>query len=287
MDNALCIKSLTKEFEGFKLDNITMNVPKGSIMGLIGENGAGKTTIIKCILGVINKDSGNISVMGNNIDDKDNSYKENLGVVFDENSFNELYTAKDVNKIFKGIYKNWDENQFFDYIDNFNIDVKKKIKDYSRGMKTKLSLAVAMSHNAKFLILDEAMSGLDPVIRNEILDIFMDFIQNEENSILISSHITGDLEKICDYITFIHEGKIFASRNKDMFIEEYGILKCGSDDINCIDKNDIVSIRKNSFGAEILVDKKYKMKEKYKDFIIDNVTLEDIMMFVIKGEKLW
>ena len=159
MDNALCIKSLTKEFEGFKLDNITMNVPKGSIMGLIGENGAGKTTIIKCILGVINKDSGNISVMGNNIDDKDNSYKENLGVVFDENSFNELYTAKDVNKIFKGIYKNWDENQFFDYIDNFNIDVKKKIKDYSRGMKTKLSLAVAMSHNAKFLILDEG-SGI-------------------------------------------------------------------------------------------------------------------------------
>ena len=287
MDNALCIKSLTKEFEGFKLDNITMNVPKGSIMGLIGENGAGKTTIIKCILGVINKDSGNISVMGNDIDDKDNSYKENLGVVFDENSFNELYNAKDVNKIFKGIYKNWNENQFFDYIDNFNIDFKKKIKDYSRGMKTKLALAVAMSHNAKFLILDEAMSGLDPVIRNEILDIFMDFIQNEENSILISSHITGDLEKICDYITFIHEGKIFASRNKDMFIAEYGILKCGSDDINCIDKNDIVSIRKNSFGAEILVDKKYKIKEKYKDFIIDNVTLEDIMMFVIKGEKLW
>lgn len=286
MNNTLCIKGLTKTFDNFKLNNINMVIPKGSIMGLIGENGAGKTTLIKCILNLIKKDSGNINVLDFDIDNSDGIYKEYIGVVFDECLFNEIYNSKDINKIFKGIYKNWNESEFFSYIKKFNIDEKKKIKEYSKGMKMKLSIAVALSHNAKFLILDEAMSGIDPIVRNEILDIFMDFIQNDENSILISSHITSDLEKICDYITFIHNGEIFASRNKDLFIEEYGILKCGNDEFQNIDKEDILSIRKNNFNVEILVDKKYKMKNKYKNFIIDNVTLEDIMMFVIKGERV-
>ena len=286
MNNTLCIKGLTKTFDNFKLDNINMVIPKGSIMGLIGENGAGKTTLIKCILNLIKKDSGNINVLDFDIDNSDGIYKEYIGVVFDECLFNEIYNSKDINKIFKGIYKNWNESEFFSYIKKFNIDEKKKIKEYSKGMKMKLSIAVALSHNAKFLILDEAMSGIDPIVRNEILDIFMDFIQNDENSILISSHITSDLEKICDYITFIHNGEIFASRNKDLFIEEYGILKCGNDEFQNIDKEDILSVRKNNFNVEILVDKKYKMKNKYKNFIIDNVTLEDIMMFVIKGERV-
>lgn len=286
MNNTLCIKGLTKTFDNFKLNNINMVIPKGSIMGLIGENGAGKTTLIKCILNLIKKDNGNINVLDFDIDNSDGIYKEYIGVVFDECLFNEIYNSKDINKIFKGIYKNWNESEFFSYIKKFNIDEKKKIKEYSKGMKMKLSIAVALSHNAKFLILDEAMSGIDPIVRNEILDIFMDFIQNDENSILISSHITSDLEKICDYITFIHNGEIFASRNKDLFIEEYGILKCGNDEFQNIDKEDILSIRKNNFNVEILVDKKYKMKNKYKNFIIDNVTLEDIMMFVIKGERV-
>ena len=286
MNNTLCIKGLTKKFDNFKLNNINMVIPKGSIMGLIGENGAGKTTLIKCILNLIKKDSGNINVLDFDIDNSDGIYKEYIGVVFDECLFNEIYNSRDINRIFKGIYKNWNESEFFSYIKKFNIDEKKKIKEYSKGMKMKLSIAVALSHNAKFLILDEAMSGIDPIVRNEILDIFMDFIQNDENSILISSHITSDLEKICDYITFIHNGEIFASRNKDLFIEEYGILKCGNDEFQNIDKEDILSIRKNNFNVEILVDKKYKMKNKYKNFIIDNVTLEDIMMFVIKGERV-
>lgn len=286
MNNTLCIKGLTKTFDNFKLDNINMVIPKGSIMGLIGENGAGKTTLIKCILNLIKKDSGNINVFDFDIDNSDGIYKEYVGVVFDECLFNEIYNSRDINRIFKGIYKNWNESEFFSYIKKFNIDEKKKIKEYSKGMKMKLSIAVALSHNAKFLILDEAMSGIDPIVRNEILDIFMDFIQNDENSILISSHITSDLEKICDYITFIHNGEIFASRNKDLFIEEYGILKCGNDEFQNIDKEDILSVRKNNFNVEILVDKKYKMKNKYKNFIIDNVTLEDIMMFVIKGERV-
>lgn len=286
MNNTLCIKGLTKTFDNFKLNNINMVIPKGSIMGLIGENGAGKTTLIKCILNLIKKDSGNINVLDFDIYNSDEIYKEYIGVVFDECLFNEVYNSKDINKIFKGIYKNWNESEFFSYIKKFNIDEKKKIKEYSKGMKMKLSIAVALSHNAKLLILDEAMSGIDPIVRNEILDIFMDFIQNDENSILISSHITSDLEKICDYITFIHNGEIFASRNKDLFIEEYGILKCGNDEFESIDKEDILSVRKNNFNVEILVDKKYKMKNKYKNFIIDNVTLEDIMMFVIKGERV-
>lgn len=286
MNNTLCIKGLTKKFDNFKLNNINMVIPKGSIMGLIGENGAGKTTLIKCILNLIKKDSGNINVLDFDIDNSDGIYKEYIGVVFDECLFNEIYNSRDINRIFKGIYKNWNESEFFSYIKKFNIDEKKKIKEYSKGMKMKLSIAVALSHNAKFLILDEAMSGIDPIVRNEILDIFMDFIQNDENSILISSHITSDLEKICDYITFIHNGEIFASRNKDLFIEEYGILKCGNDEFQNIDKEDILSVRKNNFNVEILVDKKYKMKNKYKNFIIDNVTLEDIMMFVIKGERV-
>lgn len=286
MNNTLCIKGLTKTFDNFKLDNINMVIPKGSIMGLIGENGAGKTTLIKCILNLIKKDSGNINVFDFDIDNSDGIYKEYVGVVFDECLFNEIYNSRDINRIFKGIYKNWNESEFFSYIKKFNIDEKKNIKEYSKGMKMKLSIAVALSHNAKFLILDEAMSGIDPIVRNEILDIFMDFIQNDENSILISSHITSDLEKICDYITFIHNGEIFASRNKDLFIEEYGILKCGNDEFQNIDKEDILSVRKNNFNVEILVDKKYKMKNKYKNFIIDNVTLEDIMMFVIKGERV-
>ena len=196
MNNTLCIKGLTKTFDNFKLDNINMVIPKGSIMGLIGENGAGKTTLIKCILNLIKKDSGNINVFDFDIDNSDGIYKEYVGVVFDECLFNEIYNSRDINRIFKGIYKNWNESEFFSYIKKFNIDEKKKIKEYSKGMKMKLSIAVALSHNAKFLILDEAMSGIDPIVRNEILDIFMDFIQNDENSILISSHITSDLEKI-------------------------------------------------------------------------------------------
>lgn len=208
MSNVLEIKNLTKYYDGFTLDNISLALPQGSIMGFIGENGAGKSTTIKLILNVIHRDRGEVKIFGRDNLIYDSELKQSVGVVYDESNFPESMTPKNINVILCRIYRNWDQQAFFRYLDQFALPADKELKTFSRGMKMKLSIAVALSHQAKLLILDEPTSGLDPVVRDEILDIFLDFIQNEEHSIFLSTHITSDIEKIADYIAFIHQGKI-------------------------------------------------------------------------------
>lgn len=250
-------------------------------MGFVGENGAGKSTAIKLILNLIHRDSGEITILGKDNIKNEKEVKEAIGVVLDECSFPEHMTAVNINLIMKNIYQNWDEVIFCNYLEEFSLSKNKTIKDYSRGMKMKLSIAVALSHHAKLLILDEATSGLDPFVRDEILDIFLEFIQNEEHSIFISSHIISDLEKVADYITLIHRGKIFFSERKDRLLEDYGILKCSHDDFGKFDKNMFVGYRKNRFGVEALV----KRNKLNRDLAVDSASIEEIMLYHIRGKE--
>ena len=282
---SLKVENLTKKYEDFLLDKVSFYVPKGNIVGLIGENGAGKSTTINAILNIIEKDSGDVYILNSEKNKTDNAIRENIGVIFDGNNFPEELNPKQLNNVLKNIYTNWEENKFFDYIKKFSLPNKKKIKNFSKGMKMKLAISVALSHNAKLLILDEATSGLDPVVRDDILDILLEFVQDEENSILISSHITSDLEKVADYIVFIHKGKMIFEETKDNLIYDYGIMKCKSKEFNNIDKEDIIRYRKMDYGYEILVKNKKLMLKKYPNFIIDDIKIEDIMLMYVKGEK--
>ncbi|MDF2686948.1 MAG: putative transporter, ATPase component [Clostridia bacterium] len=285
MDYSLQVENISKEYKAFKLDNLSFNLPHGAIMGFIGENGAGKTTTLKLILNLIKRKSGNIKVFGlDNIKDE-KIIKEKIGVVFDESYFHDTLNISDISLIMKNIYKNWDDKLYNSFTERFNLPENKNVKEFSRGMKMKLSIAAALSHKPELLILDEATSGLDPVVRNDILDVFLDFIQEENHSILISSHITEDLERIADYITFIHDGKIIFSENKDSVTEKNAILKCGTKAFDMIDKSDIISYKKNEFGYEILIKNKEKCKIKYSNYTIDNASLNDIMLFYAKGER--
>jgi ABC-2 type transport system ATP-binding protein len=279
MNNSLEVKGLVKNYDGFSLKEVSFVVPKGSVMGFIGQNGAGKTTAIKSILNLVKRSGGDIKIFGlDNIADEE-QIKQDISVVFDEICFHDTLNSRQLNNVFKHIYKNWCESVYFDYIERFDLPLKKKIKAFSRGMKMKLQIAVALSHNAKLLILDEPTSGLDPVIRGEILDVFMEYMQSDENSILISSHLTSDLERIADYITFIDKGRILLSDSKDEILESHAIIKCSKVDVDKIDKSDIIGTRITKFSAEIMV---RGCMGKY-PFTTDPATLDDIMRFYCKG----
>ena len=284
MENILEVKNLCKKYNQFELKNVNLTLPKGMIMGLIGENGAGKTTTIKSILNLTNS-TGEINIFGLNVKKYDKKIKQNIGVVLNENFFSEYLNPKDINKIMKNIYKNWDEKLYFKYLEDFKLPQNKISKEFSSGMKMKLKIAVALAHHPKLLILDEPTSGLDPVARSEILDIFQDFIQNGENSIFVSSHITSDLEHIADYITFINDGEIVLSKTRDELLEEYGIVKCSKAEFEKINKKDYVKYKVNRYEYDVLVENKSEFKRKYDFNVIDKPTLEDIMLIYIKGEK--
>ena len=285
MENILEIKNLSKKYNGFELRNVNIELPKGIIMGFIGENGAGKTTTIKSILNIINRDSGEIKIFG--LDNKENErkIKEDIGVVLDDSFLSEYLNPSDINKIMKNIYKNWDEKLYFKYIEDFKLPKEKISKEYSSGMKMKLKIAVALAHHPKLLILDEPTSGLDPVARNEILDIFQEFIQDEDHGIFVSSHITSDLEHIADYITFINNGEIIFTKTRDELLENYGIVKCSEEQFKKIDKKDYIKYKKNRYEYDVLIEDKYEFKKKYDISVIDKTSLEDIMLIYIKGEK--
>ena len=283
--NAIEINGLTKKYDGFVLDNISFNVPKGSIMGFIGQNGAGKTTTIRLLLNLIKRDSGTINMLGLDNLTHEREIKEQISAVFDEIPFHDVLTANNLSVILSDIFAQWDKNTFFDYLDRFSIPRKKKIGEFSKGMKMKLQIAAALSHNAKLLIMDEATTGLDPVVRNEILDIFLEYLQDENNSILLSSHITTDIEKIADTVTFIDKGKILISGGKDEIIESHGLIKCKKSDYKEIDPADIISARINDFGADVMISDKEKLSAKYSGLTIDNTTLEEIMLFYVRREK--
>lgn len=280
MEYALELNNVTKKYSDFTLDHINLNLPTGSILGFVGENGAGKSTTIKLILDTMKRQEGSITVLGEDNLTLSAKTKENIGVVFDDCCFPEVMNLKNVNQAMKGIYKQWDSSLFYQYAKKFRLPETKSIKDYSRGMRMKLSIACALSHHAKLLILDEATSGLDPVVRDEILDVFLEFIQDESNSIFISSHIISDLEKICDYICLIHDGHILFSEPKDDLLETYGILKCSDSDFTHVPKDAVIGYRKNQFGVEALVKKRLVSNQS----IIDPATIEDIMLFYIKGK---
>ena len=284
MENILEVKNLCKQYNQFELKNVNLTLPKGMIMGLIGENGAGKTTTIKSILNLTNS-TGEINIFGLNVKKYDKKIKQDIGVVLNENFFSEYLNPKDINKIVKNIYKNWDEKLYFKYLEDFKLPQNKISKEFSSGMKMKLKIAVALAHHPKLLILDEPTSGLDPVARSEILDIFQDFIQNGENSIFVSSHITSDLEHIADYITFINDGEIVLSKTRDELLEEYGIVKCSKAEFEKINKKDYVKYKVNRYEYDVLVENKSEFKRKYDFNVIDKPTLEDIMLIYIKGEK--
>lgn len=285
MENILELIDVEKNYRDFSLNHVTFALPKGSIMGFVGANGAGKSTTIKLILNIIRRDGGEIFVFGKDNIEKEQEVKREIGLVMDDCSFHDALNAKDVSGILAGVYSNFDKKQFFSYLDRFRIQPNKKIKDYSRGMKMKLSIATALSHHAKLLIMDEPTSGLDPIVRSEILDLFLEFIQDEEHGVLLSSHITSDLEKICDYITFIDNGSIVLSEEKDVILDHYGIIKGGREAFKKIDERDIIGKKSTSLNCEALVRDRVQMKHKYPDLLIEPAQIEDIMVFIRRGQE--
>ena len=283
MTNAFTVSGLTKTYQDFVLDQVSFAVPSGSIVGLIGENGAGKSTTINAALGLIQKESGQVSIFGK--EGLDGDTKEEVGVVFDGSNYPEILSPRKLNGVMKRIYRSWDEAAYFRLLNQFSLPPEKRIKQFSKGMKTKLAISVALSHHSRLLILDEATSGLDPVIRDDILDMLLDFVQEEDHSILVSSHITSDLEKIADYIVFIHEGKVVFSKPKDELVEQYGILKCGAAQFDALDKADIIVYRKMDYEWQVLVADREKMQKKYPKAMVVPATIDEIMLLYVKGEK--
>ena len=280
--NAIEIKGLEKRYEGFRLGSFDLTLPSGCIMGLVGENGAGKSTTIKLIMNAIGRDAGEISVLG--VDNRSAEFrdvKEDIGVVLDEAYFPEVMSARNVGKVMALTYKNWDAAAFEGYLKKFSLAPDKIFKDYSRGMRMKLAIAAALSHGAKLLILDEATSGLDPMARDELLDIFNDFTRDENCSILLSSHIVSDLEKICDYIAFLHRGRLVLCEEKDRLLEEYTLIRLPEERLRELPEENIISRRASSYGTEALV-----LRSGIPAAIpTEHTSLEDIILFLAKGDE--
>ncbi len=278
--NAIQFDKVTKHYPGFSLENISFGLPQGAILGLVGENGAGKSTLIRLLMNAAKRDGGSITVLGKDCQSSDFSkVKEEIGVVLDEAYFPEVLSAKQVGKIMALTYQNWEQPLFEQYLRQFSLPMDKLFKDYSRGMRMKLAIAVALSHHPKLLVLDEATSGLDPMVRDEILDIFNDFTRDETHSILLSSHIVSDLEKICDYIAFLHKGQLVLCEEKDRLLEEYTILHLTPTQVSELDPRAVIGRRSSPYGEEILA-KKLLLPA---GFYAEHTKLEDIILFLAKG----
>lgn len=287
MNSTLILKNVNKKYEksNFAIKDISFSVPEGSIVGFIGENGAGKSTTMNCILNVIRRDRGTIEIFGREMTDEDIDIRENIGVVYDSNNFPEYLTARQLADILGRIYSKWDDFCFEQFLRRFGLPESQRIKTYSRGMSMKLAIAVALSHDSKLLILDEATSGLDPIMRDEILDVLLEFVKQENHSILLSSHITSDLEKIADYIVFIHNGEIILNKTKDELIYEYGVIRCSENDFHNILSEDILSSMKKDYQIDVLIKNRKLIEKKYKNLIVDSVSLDEIMLLLVKGER--
>ena len=279
--NALEMKHVTKSYASFRLNDVSLSLPSGCIMGLVGENGAGKSTTIQLIMNTVQKEAGEILVLGKNNTSEDfKQVKEDIGIVLDEAYYPEVLSPANVSRIMRHTYRNWQENRFYDYLKQFGLQKKKKFKEFSRGMKMKLAIAVALSHQPKLLILDEATSGLDPVIRDEILGIFNDFTRDESHSVLLSSHIISDLEKICDYIAYLHHGSLLFCEEKDVLLEEYGILHTTSSQALHVPQEAVLGRREGKYATELFV-----RRSRISDaFDVEKAGIEDIMLFFAKKE---
>ena len=279
--NALEIRNLKKSYPGFTLDNLNLTLPSGCIMGLIGENGAGKSTTIKLILDMIHKDSGSITILGKDNGDNIELTKEDIGVVMDEVGIPECLTIKQVGKIMKKTFHNWNNSEYTRLVEKLELPNQKQFREFSRGMKMKLGIAIALSHGAKLLILDEATSGLDPLIRDEVVEMLSDFTRDENHSILISSHIVSDLEKLCDYIAFIHKGKLLLCEEKDELLSEYGLIHCTAEDLQKIPPEAIKHKKENPYGVEVMVQRSAMPS----GINISPISIEELFVFMVKETK--
>lgn len=285
MENAIEIKGLSKEYKDFKLDHISLNVPTGSVVGLIGENGAGKSTFIQAILGLINADYENINVFGKDLKMNGKQIREDIAVIFDETHYNLHFTPIFISKILSKIYASWNQEKYIEYLERFQLPQKKKLKDFSKGMKMKLEFAIAFSHDPKIFILYEATSGLDPIFRDEILDLLREYTEDENHTVLMSSHITSDLDKIADYIAYIHQGQLMFVKTYDDIHENYGIMNCGKKIFESLNQEDIVAYKKEEFGYKVMIKNRLEIQKVFKDLEIEKASIEDIMLYDMKGEK--
>ena len=283
--NALEIRGLRKDFGDFSLQDVDLTVPAGSVVGLIGENGAGKTTTIKTAMELLHRDCGSVKFYGKELAEDPNGIREKISVVFDTPHFSPNLNMKQAEAICSSIYRSWDSQTWEDCMRKFNLPQKKPLKDFSKGMKMKFNLAVGLSHHASLLILDEPTSGLDPVMRDDILDIFLDFMQDESHAILLSSHITTDLEKIADYIAFLHEGKLIFCLPKDQLLYQYGVIRCSRSDFAKIRPEDMVAWRMEDYQCSVLTSDRQGAGRRYPELVIDAPTIEEIMLFYVKGER--
>lgn len=279
MENVIEVDGLCKQYDWFALKDVSFSVPMGSITGFIGQNGAGKTTTIYTILNIIQHDAGTIRVLGKDSVREEQAVKEEIGVVFDEMGYHDVMTPVQLNKMMRHVYRDWQEETFFAYLERFGLAAKKKCGQFSRGMRMKLQIAVALSHQARLLVMDEPTSGLDPIVRNEILDIFQEFVEEEEHTILMSSHIIGDLERIADKIVFIHQGEILFSDHKDHLLEQHGILRVKKQEREMVREEDVISVRNSAYGAELLVRDREECRRRYPKLLMESATLEEIMLF--------
>ena len=279
--NALEIKNLTKAYPGFKLDDLSLTLPSGCIMGLVGENGAGKSTTIKLILDMIRKDSGSITILGKENEKHIELIKEDVGVVMDEVGIPECLTARQVGKVMKHTFQNWDEAQYASLLQKLSLPESKAFKELSRGMKMKLGIAIAMSHGAKLLILDEPTSGLDPVVRDEVVEMFSDFTRDENHSILISSHIVSDLEKLCDYVAFLHKGKLLLCEEKDQLLAEFGLLHCTVEELEKLPADAVKYKKENPYGVEVMV----RRNSVPAGMPISPISIEELFVFMVKEAR--
>ena len=280
--NAIEIRGLCKRYKGFSLDDLNLDLPYGCVLGLVGENGAGKSTTIRLIMDALERDGGTVSVLGADNQSKEFlDLKEDIGVVLDETFVPEVINAKQLGRIMAGTYQNWDQSVYDGWIRRFDLPPDKKFKDYSRGMTMKLGIAAALSHHPRLLLLDEATGGLDPMVREELLEVFADFAAEEGHAVLLSSHIVSDLERICDYIAFLHKGRLVLCEEKDLLLDKYGILKCSKEQLANIPQEAIHGRRVGTYGVEALVEREFMPR----DAVVDRASLEDIILYMVKGEQ--
>ena len=280
--NAIEIKGLTKRYKDFALEGLDLTLPMGCVLGLVGANGAGKSITIRLIMDAMERDGGTVEVLG--VDNKSQEFqkvKEEVGVVLDETCVPEFITARQLGKIMADTYRNWEQDTYERWLDKFQLPGNKEFKEYSRGMTMKLGIAAALSHRARLLLRDEATSGLDPMVREELLEVFADFAAQDGHAVLISSHIVSDLEKICDYVAFLEKGRLVLCEEKDVLLDRYGILKCGREDLNRVDPAALHGVRLGQYGAEALVERDRAPR----DMVVDRATLEDIILHLAKEEE--
>lgn len=286
MGNAIQVRNLTKKYKDFTLDNISFTLPSGTVMGLIGENGAGKSTLINAILGVSDAEYDQVALLGHDLRTQTKLAKEDVAAIFSDSHYDYGMTPLAVGEMLSRFFRSWDQQKYLGYLKRFHLPEKKRLKKFSTGMRVKLEFAAALSHNPKLLILDEATSGLDPVFRDEILDILREFTEEEEHAVLMSSHITSDLDKIADYIAYLHEGKLLFVKTYDDIRDNYGIITCGRQLFDALSRDDISAYRKEAYSYKILVNDRAKLRRIFPDIEMVPASVEDIMLFYVKGEKV-